>query len=152
MPGEIVLPRSPGTYLLILHLPAPCRIAIGRLGEQPLAAGFYSYVGSALGPGGLAGRLKHHLRPVRRPRWHVDYLRAAAPVVALCHVVGERRREHDWAMRLAGEFSTVLPGFGTSDCRCRSHLLYSEAFPATLAGYLAHAFPDDPPPHCLPLE
>ncbi len=50
-----------GSYILILHLNRPERIAVGKLGKCSFPAGYYTYVGSALGPGGLASRLKHHL-------------------------------------------------------------------------------------------
>jgi hypothetical protein len=66
----------PGTYVLVLSSRSTDLIQIGRLGALQLQLGFYVYVGSALGPVGVRGRLAHHLKPSRRPHWHIDYLRA----------------------------------------------------------------------------
>jgi Domain of unknown function DUF123 len=66
----------PGTYVLVLSSRSTDLIQIGRLGALQLQSGFYVYVGSALGPGGVRARLAHHLKLSRRPHWHIDYLRA----------------------------------------------------------------------------
>jgi Uri superfamily endonuclease len=125
------LPPQPGSYLLILKLTASTEIQVGRLGAIWFRRGWYAYAGSAFGPGGLAGRLHHHLRPVQKRHWHIDYLRDHAVVMAVWMAVGPPNREHDWAQILArtpGAGKWVL-GFGCSGCRCPSHLLYFEARP-----------------------
>lgn len=48
-----------GTYILILSSPARSTIDVGRLGRMTLAHGYYLYVGSAFGPGGLRARIAH---------------------------------------------------------------------------------------------
>jgi len=80
----------PGTYALILHSTHSRALPIGRLGEMQVEPGYYIYVGSAFGPGGLRGRLMHHLRPPIAPHWHVDYLRRVAEVVDIWAVEGLR--------------------------------------------------------------
>ena len=70
----------PGTYALVLSSRSTDLIQIGRLGALQLQSGSYVYVGSALGPGGVRARLAHHLKPSRRPHWHIDYLRAHTEV------------------------------------------------------------------------
>ncbi len=50
------------------------RLEIGRLGSFNIIPGFYAYVGSAFGPGGLRARIRHHLESVAQPHWHIDYL------------------------------------------------------------------------------
>ncbi|MBI2540538.1 MAG: DUF123 domain-containing protein, partial [Deltaproteobacteria bacterium] len=70
--------RRSGTYVLLLRLPSRTHLAVGKLGGFDLSSGYYCYVGSGFGPGGVLSRLAHHLRPIRRPHWHVDYLRKAA--------------------------------------------------------------------------
>src|ERR1035438_8832695 len=67
---------------------------IGRLGALQLQSGFYFYVGSALGPGGVRARLAHHLKPSRRPHWHIDYLRAHTRVEEIWYCLDTRRLEH----------------------------------------------------------
>ncbi len=125
------LPRTPGSYVLALHLPVTTAVRVGRLGLLEFASGWYAYVGSALGPGGLAGRIGHHLRPVRKPHWHIDYLRAVGEVMAVWAAQGTSSREHEWSsmMNAAPLAGIEVPGFGCSDCRCRSHLFYFEHWP-----------------------
>lgn len=49
------VPSAPGTNSVVLYSTAARTIRIGRLGKLQLRPGFYSYVGSALGPGGMHG-------------------------------------------------------------------------------------------------
>jgi Uri superfamily endonuclease len=114
----------------------PLEIEVGRLGAFAFEPGWYMYSGSAFGPGGLAARVERHLGPIRRRHWHIDYLRAAGAVVVEIWISsGMPCREHEWASILAGEYGGGWPvaGFGCSDCRCRSHLIYFERRPERLA-------------------
>jgi Uri superfamily endonuclease len=118
----------PGTYVLVLSSRSTDLIQIGRLGALQLQSGFYVYVGSALGPGGVRARLAHHLKPSRRPHWHIDYLRAHTRVEEIWYCLDTRRLEHIWAehIKLVEEVSIPLVGFGSTDCRCESHLFSFE--------------------------
>lgn len=123
------LPRHKGSYMLLLELPAPKTLTVGRLGPLEFAEGFYIYVGSAHGPGGLAARLGHHLRQAKRCHWHIDYLRLRAPVVAAWAAWGtaaQHLNECKLADRLTRQALIRQPfrGFGSSDCTCFSHLLH----------------------------
>jgi Uri superfamily endonuclease len=124
--------KSGGTYVLWLHLASNRRIGVGRLGDIDFAAGYYGYVGSAQGPGGLAARAGRHLRGGLKLRWHIDYLRHAAHPAALWCCVSSRRWEHDWAVLLAAVPGGWMPalGFGASDCRCPAHLFGFKRLPA----------------------
>ncbi len=121
-----LLPKDKGSYLLMLRLHEARTIQVGSLGRIAFARGWYAYAGSAFGPGGLAARLRHHLVPVRRPHWHIDYLRAEARVAEIWAAGGLPCREHDWASALTKGMGagTGIRGFGCSDCRCLSHLIY----------------------------
>ncbi len=125
------LPREPGSYLLILRMPGSTEIQVGRLGRIGFGPGWYAYAGSAFGPGGLAARLRHHLAPVQKQHWHIDYLRAEAKVMEIWMAVGPPSREHDWAAVLAKapRPGKAVSGFGCSDCRCPSHLLHFDLRP-----------------------
>lgn len=125
------LPPEPGTYLVALVSSVPLSLEIGRRGTLRAPAGVYLYVGSALGPGGLQGRLGRHLRGSDARRWHVDHLRAVTQPVAAWWRCGRRRREHAWARVILGlrGAEVPLPRFGASDCRCRSHLVWVPRLP-----------------------
>ena len=125
------LPREGGSYLLILRVTARQEIQVGALGRITFARGWYAYAGSAFGPGGLAARLGRHLRGGLRCHWHIDYLRAAARVAEAWTAIGPPCREHDWVQALSKgkEAGTAVRGFGCSDCRCRSHLIYFDHRP-----------------------
>jgi len=128
---------KPGTYALVLAASKRQRISVGKLRTFEVRPGFYVYVGSALGPGGLAARIGRHARQEKTLRWHVDYLRAVTDLVEVWFRPGRQRRECSWAERLAGMpgAGTPMPGFGASDCGCRSHLFYFEERPMpTIAG------------------
>ncbi|HYO87028.1 MAG TPA: GIY-YIG nuclease family protein [Candidatus Limnocylindrales bacterium] len=124
-------PSAPGAYVLLLALTAPARLTVGRLGTFDFPPGYYTYVGSAHGPGGLAGRLKHHLAPTAQPHWHIDRLRKAAAVAAVWWCADEEIREHGWAAALANLSGghIIARRFGASDCHCPSHLLHFAAHP-----------------------
>lgn len=132
----IVVPKSgmgleaqPGTYALLLSSTSDAEIRVGRHGDMRLRPGFYVYVGSALGPGGVRARVSHHLRDSPRPHWHIDYLRSRARVeeIWVCH--GRTRQEHLWARLFSSipGVSVPLRGFGASDCDCPAHVFYFES-------------------------
>jgi Uri superfamily endonuclease len=121
----------PGTYALLLSSATNALIRIGRLGNLLLQRGFYVYVGSALGPGGVRGRLGHHVRPAERPHWHIDYLRKKTTLEAVWFRYHRKSLEHAWAKRF-GEMpgaSVPMAGFGSSDCDCQSHLFFFKKCP-----------------------
>ena len=126
------LPSRPGTYVFFLQVGRSLTQKVGRLGRFHFPAGIYAYVGSARGAGGLAARLRHHLRPPTSPHWHIDYLRPAAQPVAIWWVEGEGRRECAWARALAQMegASLPVPRFGASDCRCPAHLVHFPELPS----------------------
>lgn len=134
-PSFVAFPGLRGTYVLILRLARPAVITVGHLGTFPLAVGWYAYVGSAFGAGGLRGRLKHHLSPAKKLHWHIDYLTAAAPVATVWYCASDIPYEHTWAARLRALPDTLMPiaRFGASDCRCPAHLFYSRLRPSPAA-------------------
>ncbi len=135
-------PSQPGSYVLALSAPRATSIPVGRLGDLTVTPGCYLYVGSALGAGGLAGRLLHHLRVAARPHWHIDYLRAVTELDAIGWLASPERLEHTWAQALvqAPGCTAPMPRFGASDCRCPAHLFFLPAHGAWRQ-VLAHALP-----------
>lgn len=128
-------PDRPGTYVLLLRLSQPSTITTGRLGHFRFSPGWYTYVGSARGPGGLAARLSRHLRVPKSLHWHLDYLRAEARPVEVWYAVGPDRCECAWAQALVrlGGAALPVPGFGASDCRCSAHLIHFDTRPRLTA-------------------
>ena len=95
--------------------------------------GFYIYVGSARGPGGLRARVGHHLQPSKRLHWHIDYLRPNLRLEQIwyCYTT-QKEAEHDWARRIKDLSAAPAPvvGFGSSDCGCESHLYFFSILPS----------------------
>ncbi len=61
------LPEDKGTYVLVAFVAEMKRLEIGRLGAHDVVPGFYLYVGSAFGSGGLRARIGHHLESTASP-------------------------------------------------------------------------------------
>lgn len=119
------LPDGGGTYVLLCEASADrAGVRIGRLGELSLEPGWYAYVGSAFGSGGLSARVGRHLRRDKPLRWHFDYLRPYVAVRAVWHAAGPTRCESAWAAALAALPGAAVPlaGFGASDHPGASHL------------------------------
>ena len=123
---------KPGTYALILHSPSAEVIRVGKLGQLQIQSGFYIYVGSAFGPGGLRARISHHRHISNHPRWHIDYLRAVTCLQGIWYTYDSIRREHQWAEVFVCSKRASIPfgGFGSSDCRCQAHLTYYQSQPS----------------------
>ena len=120
------LPSQLGTYALLLEATAKQEVPIGKLGVLHVMPGIYVYVGSALGPGGLAARVGRHVRREKPRRWHIDYLRAAAEVEEVWFMTDKSYQECLWACVLGTLPGASMPlaGFGASDCCCPSHLCF----------------------------
>ena len=121
-----------GTYVLLLHLPADEQLTIGKLGTFDFPAGWYAYVGSAFGSGGLVARLKYHMKPVEKPHWHIDYFRQSARLTEIWLSPDTERREEEWVdlMLAIPGANVVFDGFGASDTNKESHLIYFDVRPS----------------------
>ncbi len=111
-----------GSYVLLIQLPEEQTITIGSLKATYFPRGYYAYVGSAMG--GFKSRLNRHLKSDKKPHWHIDYLLQKASIrdVILCET--EERAECTIAQTLSCQFDSI-PSFGSSDCKCRSHLFFT---------------------------
>ena len=123
--------KSTGTYALVLENHSSASIQIGKLGLIRLIPGFYIYIGSAFGPGGIAARTAHHRKIQTHPHWHIDYLRKAMHLIEIWFSYDSNRREHQWAEIFLTQIklSEPMPGFGASDCNCSTHLFFSPVKP-----------------------
>jgi len=113
-----------GAYLLIAELPLDTTIRVGKKGVIPFKKGSYGYVGSALS--GLEQRIGRHLRTQKKPHWHIDYLLAHARITQVLVKESTSREECILAHAFEKNFH-LIPGFGCSDCTCKSHLFFGSA-------------------------
>lgn len=114
-----------GVYIIWLSLLAEHTISVGKLGAFVFPQGTYAYCGSA--QRNLSSRIARHKRVGKPRRWHIDYLRE------FCLHRGEsvfynipKDGECVLVKRILQGTNgyTPVPGFGSSDCTCVSHLVY----------------------------
>lgn len=113
-----------GVYVLEMLVPEEVEIVIGRLGAVKVMPGYYYYVGSA--QKNLHSRIQRHLSSKKAIRWHIDYLLQVSQILQVYTWPGGKEME----CKLGGYLRTFpagltpIPGFGASDCKCKSHLFY----------------------------
>ncbi|MFC1871119.1 DUF123 domain-containing protein [Chloroflexota bacterium] len=111
-----------GSYILLITLPETQTLRIGSRRVIHFQRGYYAYVGSAMG--GFNPRLSRHLKENKNNHWHIDYLLQKASISGIIICTTGDRLECTIARALSARFSAV-PGFGSSDCRCPSHLFFA---------------------------
>jgi Uri superfamily endonuclease len=113
-----------GSYQLILYLPKVTTLQVGRLGTFLFPAGRYVYTGSALN--GVETRLARHQRQNKTLHWHIDYLLRHARIMTIRVFPTPQNIEcalNRQPLRRPGA-QVIAKGFGSSDCRCPSHLVF----------------------------
>lgn len=118
-----------GVYCLQVYVNREQHLCIGSLGLLKFPKGYYIYVGSALGSGGLSRVCRHiafYQHPYRNPKWHIDYLTLHATLEKTYCTQTEERIECQLAAAIGGDY---VPHFGCSDCDCNSHLYYRKESP-----------------------
>jgi len=101
------------------------------LGTLEFERGWFAYVGSARGPGGVKARVGRHLSKEKRAKWHIDHLTRWASVAEVWICEGKATLEHEFAKilaEMAGK-GRGISGFGSSDCNCKTHLFRFGAVP-----------------------
>ncbi len=123
-----------GLYQLVIQLGRRQVIDVGHLGRFAFPSGYYVYTGSA--KLGLESRIARHLRKEKRLRWHIDYLLGQARIVEVKRYHGGRHSECELSRRVRAlpGGKIVAPGFGSSDCRCSTHLFHFRRNPARELG------------------
>ena len=109
-----------GSYLLLIYLDKNVEINVGSLGVRKFERGFYVYVGSALNS--LTDRVKRHLKVEKKKHWHIDYLLEHSKIILSILIPSEERLECYLAKKFNGK--VIVEGFGSTDCKCKSHLFY----------------------------
>ncbi len=122
---------DPGTYVLIFHCLSNKQLQVGKWGLIDIEPGYYLYVGSAFGPGGIKARVARHHRLNKAKHWHIDYLREHMDLISVWYSYDNQKFEHQWA-QTSSDMSYMEPvhGFGCTDCHCYSHLFRTVKQPA----------------------
>ncbi len=112
-----------GTYCLLINLKTDQIIKIGKKGKINFNKGYYVYIGSAMNS--LEGRIRRHLRNNKKLHWHVDYLlkNSQSSIIEVYFYSDEIKHECDLASYIS-KAGKQIQGFGCSDCKCSSHLVY----------------------------
>lgn len=119
-----------GLYHLILYLNRRLCIEVGALGQHEFPSGTYIYTGSA--KRGLPQRVSRHIKKEKNCRWHIDYLTSLVSVETLVIDASGTQSECERYHRIAElpEAEVIVRGFGSSDCKCSTHLSYFVASPS----------------------
>ena len=120
-----------GVYCLCISIKKPIEIIIGALGLIKFQLGHYIYVGSALN--GLQARLQRHLSTSNGSysalHWHIDYLLKESQVSIKKIFIKESQNKIECSIANAIlDKGISIKGFGSSDCKCVSHLFYVQDF------------------------
>ncbi len=112
-----------GGYVLFIRLEKDETINVGALGPIKFRKGIYVYVGRARRL--LLWRVIRHMKKGKKKRWHIDYLLEKARVLFVFLYDVSETSECEKAASIKEKFGgEFIPGFGSSDCRCESHLVY----------------------------
>ncbi|MEM5871536.1 MAG: GIY-YIG nuclease family protein [Candidatus Aenigmatarchaeota archaeon] len=112
-----------GIYVILMQMENESEIKIGSLGKIKFKKGFYAYVGSALNS--LEKRIERHLKRRKKKFWHIDYLLQKAEVIRIYYLECKSKKECKIANFLSKNL-VCIHKFGCSDCKCKSHLFYSD--------------------------
>lgn len=112
-------------YVLHLSLNHEANVTVGKLGLFTFPKGTYLYIGSA--KRNIKARLQRHLLRDKILRWHIDYLRQFAEISKI-DTFDDRFTECELLKSTLKSTNgkLLIKGFGSSDCKCESHLIFVE--------------------------
>jgi len=109
---------------LIIYVSEDFEATVGCLGKILFKKGNYIYIGSAKGC--LDVRLRRHLKKDKKTYWHIDYfLKDERTQISQVWIISgsvECEMANTFNRSSVGEI--VKKGFGSSDCKCVTHLFY----------------------------
>ena len=116
---------SSGSYVLIIQNTRNHNMSIGKLGRVHFKKGLYAYVGSAMNYQ-LLNRVMRHIKPKNQKmiHWHIDYfLSDENTSIKKIYLLPAKIKEECQIAELVQEMaSNTIYKFGSSDCKCSSHL------------------------------
>jgi Uri superfamily endonuclease len=120
-----------GSYCLCIIARDSINAEIGALGEITFGMGNYIYIGSALNS--LKPRLERYYKINNRKHdvthWHIDYLLKEQQIFIdqIFTIICSERLECELA-NWVSNYGKPIIGFGSSDCKCKSHLYKVDEF------------------------
>jgi sugar fermentation stimulation protein A len=119
--------KPSGVYYIVLWNDTDRILECGSLGNLEFKTGYYVYCGS--GRNNLFKRIEHHRKKTKKRHWHMDYISAEMKIAADIPIITDEYTECGLAEILIENSGEPVKNFGSTDCRCGSHL---------------HYFPDNP--------
>ncbi len=127
-----------GIYLLVMKLEKPLAVPVKTIGNPVLDPGWYLYVGSARK--NLQQRTARHLRKKKKPHWHIDHLTRECTFLQAFPIRTFADLECSLADDIQSAAHSIIPRFGSSDCRCDAHLFFFQENPLHNQEVLDHLF------------
>ena len=115
------------TYCLLIRVRKDVCVKT-RKKNFKLEKGLYLYVGS--GKRGLEKRLERHLKRKKKLFWHIDFL-LDHPQAEIEKIFLSPLEECELAKKVS-KSGIPVSGFGSSDCKCESHLFRVQTLPGGL--------------------
>tara|TARA_Y100000310_G_scaffold338891_1_gene429827 strand:- start:787 stop:1167 length:381 start_codon:yes stop_codon:yes gene_type:complete len=119
-----------GVYCLIINLIRDKTIKIGKLGSINFKKGYYCYVGSALN--NLEKRIQRHKSKKKKFHWHIDYFLRYGKIIDVIKIETTKRKECILSRKINKKANYKIQNFGSSDCKCSSHLYFFNKKPKLL--------------------
>jgi len=110
------------TYLLLIYLKRSSILKIGKKGYKEFEKGYYVYVGSGRRYG--FQRIIRHIKKLKKLKWHIDYLLRMGEIEMVWIILGGITNECQLSSSLQKRGLIIMKKFGSSDCKCPSHLFY----------------------------
>ncbi len=112
-------------YILFIWVSRDMKIVVGSLGRITFKRGTYLYIGRA--KTNLATRIARHYRKEKRLFWHIDYFLSRKEAEIQEVWIGSILPECELARKitLLSSSRLAMRRFGSSDCKCSGHLLYT---------------------------
>ncbi|MCM8771540.1 MAG: DNA/RNA nuclease SfsA [Candidatus Omnitrophica bacterium] len=119
--------KDKGNYLILGKLNNDIYLKIGYLENLFFKKGYYIYVGSAMNS--LTARIKRHLKINKIKKWHIDYFIPYLNDLKSISIRSSENLECLVSNELEKISNGIIKNFGSTDCKCKSHLYFFENNP-----------------------
>ena len=112
------------TYILWIALKKGVSVTVGSLGKICFKNGTYLYIGSAKRV--YKARIRRHLSARKKIFWHIDYFLSRGYNRIKEIWLNQKITECAAAQYFYNNGYSFIDKFGSSDCKCRSHLFFAK--------------------------